>query len=191
MLAMMINDVVLHAFWSPGPLEMLLIAGFALLLYGGDLPQVARSWGKSLTEFRRGLSGIQNEINDVVYGEPEPNHMEYRPEQTDPIETTSEESTSGESDESGETESDESQLQETAADESIESEDIYKSEGSGEEITGYDSAGDDYPDEYYSEEYHGESSSAESEEPENGGTKVHESPSDASDTSLNQGTEKN
>ena len=60
------------AFWSPGPVEMMLLAAVALLLYGGDLPNVARSWGKSLSEFRRGLSGTQNELNDVIYGDPEP-----------------------------------------------------------------------------------------------------------------------
>ncbi len=61
--------------FSPGPAEMLLLAVVALLLYGGRLPEVAREWGKSFTEFRRGLSGIQNEINDVIYSEPD--RLEY------------------------------------------------------------------------------------------------------------------
>lgn len=60
----------LFAFWSPGPAEMLVFAVVALLLYGGNLPEVARSWGKSFAEFRRGLSGIQNELNEVIYSEP-------------------------------------------------------------------------------------------------------------------------
>ncbi len=72
----------LLAFWSPGPVEMLILAAVALLLYGGDLPNVARSWGKSLSEFRRGLSGIQNELNDVIYGEPE--RLEYHQEASSP-----------------------------------------------------------------------------------------------------------
>lgn len=59
------------AFWSPGPAEMMVLAVVALLLYGGNLPEVARSWGKSFAEFRRGLSGFQNELNDVIYSEPE------------------------------------------------------------------------------------------------------------------------
>jgi Sec-independent protein translocase protein TatA len=42
------------AFWSPGPGEMLVIGIVALLLYGGELPRVAKSWGKTLAEFRRG-----------------------------------------------------------------------------------------------------------------------------------------
>ena len=59
------------AFWSPGPGEMLVLAVVALLLYGGNLPEVARSWGKSFAEFRRGLSGFQNELNSVIYSDPE------------------------------------------------------------------------------------------------------------------------
>jgi len=61
----------LLAFWSPGPGEMMLLAVVALLLYGGNLPEVARSWGKTFAEFRRGLTGFQSEMNDVLYSEPE------------------------------------------------------------------------------------------------------------------------
>ncbi len=64
------------AFWSPGPGEMMVLAVVALLLYGGNLPEVARSWGKTFAEFRRGLTGLQSEINDVIYSEPE--QIEYR-----------------------------------------------------------------------------------------------------------------
>jgi sec-independent protein translocase protein TatA len=69
-LTLFIPDGVL-AFFSPSPVEMMVVAVVALLLFGSDLPNVARSWGKSFTEFRRGLTGIQNEINDVIYSEPE------------------------------------------------------------------------------------------------------------------------
>jgi len=59
---------------------MMLLALVALLLYGGDLPQVARSWGKSFAEFRRGLSGIQRDLNDAIYSEPQ--RLEYHPPRT-------------------------------------------------------------------------------------------------------------
>jgi TatA/E family protein of Tat protein translocase len=58
------------AFLSPSPSEMLLVMLVALLLYGGELPKVARSWGKTLAEFKRGFSGIQNEFNQVFHDEP-------------------------------------------------------------------------------------------------------------------------
>lgn len=60
----------LFAFLSPSPGEMLLVMLVALLLYGGELPKVARSWGKSLAEFKRGFSGIQKEFNQVFQDEP-------------------------------------------------------------------------------------------------------------------------
>jgi sec-independent protein translocase protein TatA len=52
------------------PTEMVVLMLVALLVYGGDLPKVARSWGKSIAEFKRGLSSIQNEFNNVMYDEP-------------------------------------------------------------------------------------------------------------------------
>ncbi len=61
----------LFAFWSPGPGEMLLLATVALLLYGGKLPEVARSWGKSFTDFRRGLSDIHSDLNEAMHSEPQ------------------------------------------------------------------------------------------------------------------------
>jgi TatA/E family protein of Tat protein translocase len=60
----------LFAFLSPSPSEMLLVMLVALLLYGGELPKVARSWGKALAEFKRGFSGIQKEFNQVFHDEP-------------------------------------------------------------------------------------------------------------------------
>ena len=55
------------AFMSPSPSEMLLLMLVALLLYGGDLPRVAKTWGKTLAEFRKNLSGLQNEFNEVIH----------------------------------------------------------------------------------------------------------------------------
>lgn len=50
-----------------GPMEMLLVAGIALLLFGKNLPKVARDAGKALTEFKKGMSGIEHSVNDAVY----------------------------------------------------------------------------------------------------------------------------
>lgn len=66
----------LLAFFSPGYPEMMVVAVVALLLYGGKLPEVARSWGKTFAEFRRGLTGLQSEFKDVIYTEHE--QLEYR-----------------------------------------------------------------------------------------------------------------
>ncbi len=56
----------------------MVVAVVALLLFGGKLPEVARTWGRTFAEFRRNLTGIQSEINDAIYNEPE--RLEYRPE---------------------------------------------------------------------------------------------------------------
>jgi sec-independent protein translocase protein TatA len=45
--------------------ELLVIGAVAVLLFGGRLPSVARSLGKSLTEFKRGLSDIQDEVRNA------------------------------------------------------------------------------------------------------------------------------
>ena len=47
-----------------GPLgvpEMIVIGIIALLLFGKQLPEVARSLGKGVVEFKKGLNGIDDE----------------------------------------------------------------------------------------------------------------------------------
>lgn len=50
-------------FLSPSMPEMLVIGVIALLLFGKRLPEVARSMGKGMREFKEGMAGIQNEFN--------------------------------------------------------------------------------------------------------------------------------
>ena len=57
------------AFMGVGPAELVLFGVIALLLFGGDLPDVARTWGKYLGEFRRHVHGIREELNSVIYAE--------------------------------------------------------------------------------------------------------------------------
>jgi sec-independent protein translocase protein TatA len=71
------------AFLNFGMGEMLLLAIVALLLYGSDLPEVAKTWGKAYSEFRRNLNGFRSELNNVIYSEPEqdaPRKLQYYPE---------------------------------------------------------------------------------------------------------------
>lgn len=48
-----------------GPTEMIVIAIVGLLLFGRRLPDVGRSVGKSFFEFKRGLGGLQGEMNEM------------------------------------------------------------------------------------------------------------------------------
>jgi sec-independent protein translocase protein TatA len=50
-----------------GPFEMLLVAGIALLLFGKNLPKVARDAGKAIVEFKKGMAGIEHSVDDAVY----------------------------------------------------------------------------------------------------------------------------
>jgi sec-independent protein translocase protein TatA len=46
-----------------GPLEMIVVAGVAVLLFGKRLPEVGRSLGKGIIEFKKGLRGIEDEFD--------------------------------------------------------------------------------------------------------------------------------
>jgi sec-independent protein translocase protein TatA len=49
-----------------GMTELMIIAFICLLVFGNRLPSVMRSLGKSVTEFKKGVSGIEEEIDQAV-----------------------------------------------------------------------------------------------------------------------------
>jgi len=53
------------AFYMPGWPELVLLAGVGLLIFGKRLPEVGRSLGKGIIEFKKGLSGIQDDIENA------------------------------------------------------------------------------------------------------------------------------
>lgn len=54
-------------FGAPGPMEMMIIGVIALLLFGKRLPDVARSLGKGLVEFKKGVRGIEEDVDQSTY----------------------------------------------------------------------------------------------------------------------------
>jgi len=50
----------------PGTGEWMVILFIGLLIFGRRLPEVARSLGKSVNEFKRGLKNFQDSADDVV-----------------------------------------------------------------------------------------------------------------------------
>ncbi|MBI2827056.1 MAG: twin-arginine translocase TatA/TatE family subunit [Planctomycetia bacterium] len=46
------------------PMELIIVGIVAVLLFGSRLPSVARSLGKSMTEFKKGLNGIEDGLKE-------------------------------------------------------------------------------------------------------------------------------
>jgi sec-independent protein translocase protein TatA len=69
---------------SMGPMEMLIIGVIAVLLFGKRLPEVGRSLGKGIVEFKKGLHGMENEIESATT----PSTSTTPPEVDDRQETT-------------------------------------------------------------------------------------------------------
>jgi len=61
----MIYDNILAIFGSFGPMEMVIIGIVGLLIFGNRLPDVGRSLGKGIVEFKKGLRGVENEIEQA------------------------------------------------------------------------------------------------------------------------------
>ncbi len=51
-------------------MEMMVLFVVALLLFGKRLPEVARSLGKGMMEFKKGLYDIQDEVTSAAHSRP-------------------------------------------------------------------------------------------------------------------------
>lgn len=52
------------AWGSVGWAELLIVLVIALVIFGKRLPEVARSLGRSLTEFKKGMNETKDQIED-------------------------------------------------------------------------------------------------------------------------------
>ena len=55
-----------------GPTEVVIIGIVALLLFGRRLPEVARSMGKSIVQFKKGLRDVEEDIDEAAEDAPPP-----------------------------------------------------------------------------------------------------------------------
>ena len=59
-------------FGLPGGPEVLIVGFVALLIFGNRLPSVMRSLGKSVTEFKKGVAGIEEDIDTASTADKKP-----------------------------------------------------------------------------------------------------------------------
>lgn len=61
----------LYGFLPVGPWELALILGIGVLLFGRKLPEVGRSLGKGIVEFKKGLKGFEEDVEGASAARPE------------------------------------------------------------------------------------------------------------------------
>ena len=52
------------------PAHMLIFGVIAILLFGNRLPTVARSLGRSMSEFKKGMNDLEQDFKSSIYSEP-------------------------------------------------------------------------------------------------------------------------
>lgn len=67
------------------PLHWIVIAAVALLLFGNRLPDVARSLGRSVNEFKKGLKEVKDNFDDDGDDDEPPKKRLDDSRQSDPI----------------------------------------------------------------------------------------------------------
>jgi sec-independent protein translocase protein TatA len=65
----MFTSTLFGVFGFPGHIELIIVLGIALLLFGHRLPSLMRSAGRSVVEFKKGVAGIEDEIDNAVESE--------------------------------------------------------------------------------------------------------------------------
>ena len=75
----MLNTLAIN---MPGPFEWIIIAGIGLMIFGKRLPEVGKSLGKGIVEFKKGLKGIEDEVEQVDVERPKLTNQQQTAQQS-------------------------------------------------------------------------------------------------------------
>ena len=65
-----LHSIPTLAFGSLGWMEITVLMLLGVLIFGKRLPEVGKSLGKGIVEFKKGLAGIEDEIDTAVKQQP-------------------------------------------------------------------------------------------------------------------------
>lgn len=71
-------NITTLAFGMPGGTEWIILLVLGLLIFGRRLPEVGRSLGRGIVEFKKGIKGVEDEIEDASSPKPAA-HLEQEP----------------------------------------------------------------------------------------------------------------
>lgn len=60
------TTLAIGGFGGIGWQEILIVLGVGLVVFGRRLPEVGRNLGRGLVEFKKGLRGIEDDVNDPM-----------------------------------------------------------------------------------------------------------------------------
>jgi len=75
-------------FGMPGGMEWIIILIVALLIFGKRLPEVMKSMGKGIVEFKKGVKGVEDDVEDAI--EKNPDKLETAENKNEKTETDKE-----------------------------------------------------------------------------------------------------
>jgi len=76
-------------FGMPGGIEWIVILIVALLIFGKRLPEVMKSMGRGIVEFKKGVKGVEDDVEDAIDKDPE--KLEASKDSNEKIETDNKE----------------------------------------------------------------------------------------------------